>query len=95
MLHIHLRLVGLNIYFYIFFFTIKRVQKRGTWKGEDFFAMRFYEGAPGRSIMYYLQALGKTPREIDRFQRAETGFARMSGPSSQNLPESLSIPAAL
>ena len=27
-----------------------------------------------------LQALGKTPREIDWLQRAETGFARMSAP---------------
>ena len=35
-----------------------------------------------------LQALGKTPREIDRLQRAETGFARMSAPSFKNLPES-------
>ena len=41
-----------------------------------------------------LQALGNTPREIDRLQRAETGLARMSAPSFKNLPESLSIPAA-
>ena len=27
-----------------------------------------------------LQALGKTPHEIDWLQRAETGFARMSAP---------------
>ena len=42
-----------------------------------------------------LQAFRKTPREIDRLQRAETGFAKMSVPSFKNLPESLSTPAAL
>ena len=33
-----------------------------------------------------LQGLGKAPWEIDRLQRAETGFARMSAPSLKNLP---------
>ena len=42
-----------------------------------------------------LQALGKTPREIDRSQRAETGFARMSAPSFKDFPESLSLQVAL
>ena len=42
-----------------------------------------------------LQALGKTPREIDRLQRAEAGFARTSAPSFKNYPERLSIRAAL
>ena len=40
-------------FFLCIFLTIKRVQKRGIWKGEDFFTMRFYEGPPGRSIMHY------------------------------------------
>ena len=34
-----------------------------------------------------LQGLGKTPWEIDRLQRTETGFARMSAPSLKNLPD--------
>ena len=42
-----------------------------------------------------LLALGKTPREIDRLKRVETGFARMSAPSFKNFPESLSILPAL
>ena len=42
-----------------------------------------------------LQALGKTPCEIERLQSAEMGFANMLAASFQNLPESLSIPAAL
>ena len=41
------------------------------------------------------QALGKTPREIDRLQRAETDFATMSAPFFSNLPKSLSAAAAL
>ena len=42
-----------------------------------------------------LEALGKTPRETDSLQRAETGFAGMSAPSFKNFPESLSTAAAL
>ena len=42
-----------------------------------------------------LQVLGKTPREIDRLQRPETGFGRMSAPSFKNLPESLPTPVDL
>ena len=42
-----------------------------------------------------LEAIGKTPCEIERFQSAEMGFANMFAPSSKNLPESLSTPAAL
>ena len=42
-----------------------------------------------------MRTLGKTPREIDILQRAETGFARMSAPSFKNLPDSLSTPVAL
>ena len=34
------------------------------------------------------QVFGKTPREIDRLQRAETGFAKMSAPSFKKLPDS-------
>ena len=36
-----------------------------------------------------LQALGKTPCEIERLQSAEMGFANMLAASFQNLPESL------
>ena len=46
-------------------------------------------------IFATLLALGKTPQEIDRLQRAETGFARMSAPSHKNLSKSLSTLAAL
>ena len=41
------------------------------------------------------RALGKTPREIDRLQREESGFARMSAASFKNLPKSSPAPAAL
>ena len=41
-----------------------------------------------------LQALEKTPHEIDTLQRAESGFGRMSAPSFKNLPGGLSTPAA-
>ena len=34
-----------------------------------------------------LQALGKTPQEIDRLQIVETGFAKMSEPSFKNVLE--------
>ena len=42
-----------------------------------------------------LKAFGKTLQEIYRLQRAETGFAKMSGTSFKNLPKSLSTPVAL
>ena len=42
-----------------------------------------------------MQAFKKAPQEIDRLQSAETGFAKMSAPSFENLPESLPTPVAL
>ena len=41
-----------------------------------------------------LQALGKTPCEIERLQSAEMDFANMLAPSFKNLPENLSTMAA-
>lgn len=34
-----------------------------------------------------MQAFKKAPREIDRLQSAETGFAKMSAPSFKNVPK--------
>ena len=42
-----------------------------------------------------LQALGKTPCEIQRLQSAEMGFANMLAPSFKNLLESVFTPVAL
>ena len=42
-----------------------------------------------------MQAFKKGTRKIDRLQSAETGFAKMSAPSFENLPESLPTPVAL
>ena len=42
-----------------------------------------------------MQALAKTPRGIDRLQKAETCFAKMSEPSFKNFSERLFTPAAL
>ena len=41
-----------------------------------------------------LQALGKTPCEIERLQSAEMDFTDMLSPSFKNLPENVSTPAA-
>ena len=46
-LHMSVRLIGLNFYFYDAFFWLEKMVKKGYTRMKVFFAMGSYESAPG------------------------------------------------